>query len=100
MIHFCALRVAYAAVLAKLYDHPDLQVFIMAAASALTMAYLAVMRPYRYPYRNFIAILNEAGAFYIFCTAMIWARSEIFSQNQPRNYVAPMVYTFVGFLAL
>jgi len=35
MIHFCALRVAYAAVLAKLYDHPDLQVFIMAAASAL-----------------------------------------------------------------
>ena len=39
MIFFCGQRVIYAAVLAKLYNHPDMQVFIMAAVSAVVTSW-------------------------------------------------------------
>ena len=50
------------------------------------MTYIAAVRPYKYPYRNGIAILNEAGVFYITTASMVWARADLFCAMNFRGF--------------
>lgn len=73
------------------------------------MTYIAAVRPYKYPFRNGIAILNEAGVFYITTASMVWARADLFCEMNFRGFgnlsilfytflVTPMAYAFTAFL--
>eukprot|EP00347_Sterkiella_histriomuscorum_P005840 403355069 len=98
MMQFCAQRLIFAIVVAKLHYNVDYQLFVITSMSALTMTYIATIQPYKYPFRNAIAILNEAGQFYIYTASMVWARSDNFCNMDFRGFVTPMAYAFTAFL--
>lgn len=110
MMQFCVTRLVYAYVLAKMYSNVDFQIYIMTVMSVAvsiiylsytklqTMTFVAMFRPFRYPFRNLVAIVNEAAVFYIMTASMVWVRSDLFCSMAQREFVAPMSLVFTSIM--
>ena len=64
------------------------------------MSWLAAFKPFSYPYRNFVAIVTQGCQFFMFTSAMYWARPNAYCDMEFRKYVTPTIYAFTALTGL
>jgi hypothetical protein len=41
------------------------------------MTWIALFRPYKYPFRNLLAVINEIGLIFLFVSASVWIGNDL-----------------------